>query len=123
LLLGFLDPSQRGVEPFVGHDGSRLHARVLVEEGAAGQKLPRVTDLDLSVLVLVDAARLAAEGERRWPRLEENQDALVAQGQVLRELALLLPREEENEILVLSDGSVGVAQAGIGLPDLPPPVR
>jgi hypothetical protein len=46
VLLGASDLSQDGSEPLVIDDLSRLHARVLVEEGSGGEKLARVTDLD-----------------------------------------------------------------------------
>ena len=65
LLLVCPDLAQHGPEPLVGHDGARLDAGILVEEDAAGEQLPRVADLDAAVLVLVDAASLAHEEERR----------------------------------------------------------
>jgi len=61
---------EHGSEPLVGHDGARLDAGLLVEEDAAGEKLPRVADLDAAVLVLVDAASLGCEGKRLEPGLD-----------------------------------------------------
>ena len=61
-----------------------------------------MTDLDAAVLVLVDAAGLATDGERLGSRFDENQDAPVAERQVLRELAVLLPGEDEIRIDVLA---------------------
>jgi hypothetical protein len=82
--------------------------RVLVEEDAAGEKLPRVADLDAPVLVLVHAASLACEEERLGAGLDQVGDPLVVEGQVLRELALLLPGEDPLEVLVVADRAVGV---------------
>ena len=63
-LLIRLDLGQHRAEALVGDDGTLRDMRVLVEEDAAGEKLPRVADLDAAVLVLVDAASLADEGNR-----------------------------------------------------------
>ena len=50
------DLAQHGAQSLVGHDGALRDAGGLVEEDAAGERLVRVADLDVPVLVLMDAA-------------------------------------------------------------------
>ena len=98
-LLVFLDLSQHRTQALVGDDVGLVDARLRVDEHAAGQKLPFVAELDASVLVLVNAASLAREEKRLGPGLDEVGLPLVVEGEVLRELALLLPGEDPVEVL------------------------
>ncbi len=61
------DLAQHGAQSLVGHDGTLRNTGSLVEEDAAGERLVRVTELDASVFVLVDAAPLAREEKRLGP--------------------------------------------------------
>jgi hypothetical protein len=110
-LLVALDLAQHGAEPLVGDDRCLCDVRAVVEVDTIGQPLPGVTDLDASVLMLVNTAAVASESERLGPGLDEVDDALVVQRQVPRELALLLPGEDQVEVLV-RPRSVGVRREG-----------
>ena len=70
-----------------------------------------MTELDASVLVLMNPTASTYESERLGPRLDEIDDALVVQCQVSGELALLLPGESQVEILIVADRSVCIVTA------------
>ena len=76
LLLVCSDLAQHGPEPLVGDNVGLLDARLRVDEDAGGKKPAFVTDLNASVLVLVDAAPVASERKRLGPGLDEVRDAL-----------------------------------------------
>ena len=84
---------------------------VLVEENPTGERVARVAELDASVFVLVDTATFANQSKRLGPGLHEVDDPFVVEGQILRELALLLPGEGQVEILVVADRSVRIVTA------------
>src|SRR3972149_2541300 len=70
----------------------------------AGEPLVCVADLNASVLVLVYAAAFTRERKRLGPRLHEVHDPIVVDSQFPRELAILLPREDQIEVLVVTQG-------------------
>jgi hypothetical protein len=103
--------SQHGAQALAGDDVSLLDARLRVDEDAAGEKLPFVTDVDAKVLVLMDAAPVARKRKRLGPWFEEIHNPLVVGGQILRELAPFLPGEDPAEVLIVTNGPVGVVGA------------
>jgi hypothetical protein len=111
LLLVDPDLTQHGAEPLVGDDGTLLNARDLVKKDPTGERRIRVAELDASVLVLVDTTSFAGQSKRLGPGLHEVDDSFVVEGQILRELALLLPGESQVEILVVADRSVCIVTA------------
>ena len=72
--------------------------------------MARVADLDPSVVMLIDAATCPRERKRLGPGRHEVDDPLVLEGQIARELALLLPREDQVEVLVVAQRTVGVME-------------
>ena len=68
--------------------------------------MPGVTELDASVLVFVNSTASAYESECLGLGLDEVDDALVVQCQVLGKLSLLLPGENDVEVLVVPDRAV-----------------
>ena len=107
-LLITLDLAQHGAQSLVGNDGALRHAGSRVEEDAARERLVRMTDFDLSVLVLMDAAALTRKRLRLGTWFDEVHDPLVADRQIPRKLALLLPGEDQVEILVVAQRTVRV---------------
>jgi hypothetical protein len=102
------DLGQHGTEPFVGDDGALLDAGILVEEDPTREQSTGVPSLDVSVLVLVDKTAFTHERERFGTGLHEIHHALVVEGQIPRELALLLPGEDQSEVLVVTQWTVRV---------------
>src|SRR3990172_4364903 len=102
------DLAQYGAESLVGDDGALRDVGVLVEEDSAGEPLVCVADLNASVLVLVYAAAFTREGQRLGPGLYDVHDPLVVESQVPRELAIILPGEDQIEVLVVTQGTVRV---------------
>ena len=108
LLLVAPDLAQHGAESLVGHDRALRHTGSLVKEDTAGERLVAVVDLGASILVLMHAAAFAREGQRLGPGLDQVHDPFVVEGQVSRQLALLLPGEDPVEVLVVAQRTVRI---------------
>ena len=67
-----------------------------------------VADLDPAVGMLMDAAAGSRERKRLGPGRHEVDDPLVLEGQIARQLAVLLPREDQVEVLVVAQWTVGI---------------
>ena len=102
------DLTEHSAQSLVGDDGALGDLGVLVEESSAGKRLVLVTDLNASVLVFVDATAFTGERKRLGPGLHEVHDPIVLEGQVPRELPILLPREDQVEIVVFTQRTVRV---------------
>lgn len=100
LKLSRLNDRQDRAETLVFDDRTTGDVGVLVED-RIGQRLPLGEDRHATVVPLVDAHGLSAERHRVWAWLHEVRDALEVNGQVARQLALLLPREDRGEVLVV----------------------
>ena len=110
------DLAQYGAQSLVGHDGAVYDTGILVEENAAGERLVRVADLDVAVLVLMDTAASTRKRLRLGTWLHKVHDPLVVDRQIPRKLTLLLPGEDQVEVFVVAQRAVRV-MATYGLPD------
>ena len=67
-----------------------------------------MADLNASIHTLMDTAAFSGKRKRLGSRLDKVHDPFVVEGQVSRELALLLPGEDQVEVLVVAQWAVRV---------------
>lgn len=105
-----LDCGQYGPEPLVGHDGSLCDSPLLLEDGE-GQTAAFVSKFDPTIEVFVNSTASATEFECLGTWFDQITSALEVNRQLLRDLSIFLPAEDLLEILVLSNGAMGVVIA------------
>ncbi len=111
LRLGTLDEREDRPKPLVLHDGPLADDGVVLEDGV-GELAPLAVNLDVPVLPLVHQDAPAGQGEVLGVPRDRVGHPLEMDREVLRERALFLPGEDALEVLVATEGPVGV----VGVP-------
>ena len=100
-----LDLGQHCSEALVGNDIG-LRDTPLLLKGREGDVLLAISELEVAIGVLIHTAPLAPKPVRAGTGPDQVEGSFGVEGEVLRDLAIFLPGEDEREVLIVADRAV-----------------